>query len=967
MDYDDSVGDDNFSESEGETIHTDSDGTDGEDNMDVDGGGGNRNGRPRRDRRPAAAKRAGGGGGGGRRIVRAPRRIRPGGDGDAADLDPMRDSDDNESLGSDDSDDDEGGDGNINAPLPPAPPPRQFYDAHLEEIFARSAFARQVRIDRVFGGLRAQEPIRETIAPDPLGGARIDDKHFAKILEDPDAFQQADPVRTWSFLCDQLGQLCTIKEIPAGDPFAQVDFLADLALVVDCANLYPHPPPPGKKEEELVDQLARLGSVCWDFYHKIRPTYHKRKVYWWLAILNLHKMAIEKLPSIHLRLTHVYNNYTVGQFMREAERTDADAKRGQTAPETQSMHWLYMRHAHANGFVGCAVPTVRLASGMQSSSSSSSYHAGQEASAASAPDDDVVPATDLCAFHHSTITHSKPDQRIVPGVVSSRGVSVKVGLHTLFRPSDRVMGIKFSQLSLLSFLKLMEEVHKRWNTLLWTPTAEFFTLLLFYHFSRLATDGISNVKLLDYHLFLKRKPVVVSLHPNPGTFIFKPVSKRFIRDMETIFINHLVTIQTYYRLVERTLAVTPHAPVEAIMAADQFRLQLKEHDGHLPDDYKWHHTSQPIGYYNTACFPECQQFLPSIDFLHQTDMVLMKTFLKTEAVVEGVGTDAAVRYYYDRLIRAILPAGAFDATLASKPALVPKAAHVLDEFHRASVTPVSTLTFKVLAAAVVLGFVRGNNLYSDLAVEPAHAPLAAQAYACMIISMLHVSHFHFALNAGNDIGMQIINSGGTSGDSQNAGQQLLMAMSGAGFGALADEYLLKNPRLSATGDDRLSHRFADFAREKSRQQRLLEESKPGTQQSPLTRRQQPQPHHHHHRHHQPRSQQLIEKIESARDWMILCDDTHRELIIREDKHIKWTPGRDNWPRVLSIRGEFWVFVEDANFFLCTIDFMEALYAWYTCVIQLFGKRLKLTGGYLALFERLLGRVFREVLCTTGVG
>jgi hypothetical protein len=111
------------------------------------------------------------------------------------------------------------------------------------------------------------------------------------------------------------------------------------------------------------------------------------------------------------------------------------------------------------------------------------------------------------------------------------------------------------------------------------------------------------------------------------------------------------------------------------------------------------------------------------------------------------------------------------------------------------------------------------------------------------------------------------------------------------------------------------------------------------------------------------ARKLIEKIESARSWLILCDDTYRELVIQKSKHIAWTPGRDNWPRLLSIRGEYWTFVESARFFLRTVDFMEALYAWFSCVIQLFGKRLKLTGGYLTLFERHLGKTFREVLCT----
>lgn len=780
-----------------------------------------------------------------------------------------------------DSDDEEVSNGSPtssrSSATPPPPPPQQpMWDMVQEELFASSDLNRMIRQETVFGPARAKEPVHLPIRTDPLSGHRLDHSHFPQTDDEANNMNKLPPERVWDDLVRQFGLLSSINQVPQNDYKAQVDFFDALAIALETANDYPHRPPTLRLQNILTEQLMQIGSFTWNFYIANRTRFLSESTGWWMVILELHKVAIEKLPNIHEGFLHVYNTTTVGDFLKmySADKESAGVRR-------RSDCWLYMLHACSHGFVGRSVDTNRITS-----------------------------------MKNSCVTQSLPDERIAPKgtVIAERAHVEKTPLELLYRPTKAAMRYRFCDLPFRAFMYLLSEMCTNAVHLSWTPATDFFFMLLWYHFCRLAIDGEKLYKLLNSSVDQKRKAIPFTRkQPVGAPDSYRPLSGRFLRDAENMFINHLEIRRGYYKFVETVLERVPSAPMEALRATPQAPYR----------------SSLPVGFFDTVTFPECRQFLPTLPLLKDLDESLINIYLGKGRTVAGVEPDAVLKIYFASLVASLVPPGTSDAVLRKQGAMNTKPSFILDATNRSMITPVAQLTFKHLSVCTVLGYLRGHGLFSHLSTDPMQALIASIAYTTMLTSVFRVATFSTKPRS-NLAGSNSATPTSTNSSNDNE----------TSLAKLSKDYMAKYSDVSATGAHQPLSLLAQLMKDQ-RQVPPINGIATAMAQS--------------------RSIPEVETIRTFAQWIVLCEDKPGQLAFSLGDKLHWAEAKQNWPKMIILTtGEILVVSREGDFVFRTQDPLEALSACYHRAVYTLGNKCDITTPYLSIFEKHMGTKLRKI-------
>src|SRR6185312_4940348 len=566
------------------------------------------------------------------------------------------------------------------SPTPPPPPPNGMnqqqpqnaqtpsWDAIKEELYSLSDLERKIRVENFFNNRIDQDLDRVPLRRDPLVGHRLKPEDLVQTPEEIDEFCNLPADQAWDSLLSQFNVLATLKEIPKQEERAQLDFFYYVWQLSDITNKYPSAPNNRIQSAFLSETLSKLGELVWQFYLSIRIERLTHSTIWWLSVLSLHKVAIEKLPGVHRQLLDIYYTSTINDFIKKSKPI---RKMLNNEAEKQNLHfqgrcWEYMRRACCNGFVG------RI------------------------PDANIEEASN--PLLESTIINSRPSKFVVKEgeTLACRSTVEKTSFDNLFQPNLPILHFKFCELPLSAFLLLLTDYANMALFLDHTPSSDTFLLLLWYHFCRLALDGEELRHLLDSNNNLKRKPMQLSRPGPPGTpQFYKPLSGRFLRDMENIFVNHLEKNRTYYTLVDKCIRKTENSDEH---------LKQQAHDPRNGPYF----SSLPVGFFDTVSFPACRQFLPSLKLLQELDGTLTKIFLAKEKIVAGIEPDAAQKAYYPLPVSSVVPPAATESIIRKHGAMATRPSLVLHFKDQKMIPPAAQLTFKHLAVCMTLGFLRPN-------------------------------------------------------------------------------------------------------------------------------------------------------------------------------------------------------------------------------------------------------------------
>ena len=785
----------------------------------------------------------------------------------------------------------------------------EVYDALADRRFVASPlFAARHKQEQVGYVRRETEQAkqREHAQKDVLKGIRLIKGKYPPSMTAWIAQANKCIPESWDYILGLLKRFASLTEIPYTNYAVHLNYMHDLTRILEWADAC-QPLPDSPRELSLERSLSTLGRLMWSFYIKHRATLITTSMDWWLVVMRIRKLAVEKLSHLHGRFLSDYRGLRLGDILNQEANSDARSVR--QASDKTNQQWLYLLSTCFNGFVGKRLPAA------------TTYPLDQSTITACVP------------LWTTRVATNKTKLR------EERALTHKIKLQYLLNKNDPHLGIRFRDLSLQETWTVVTHIHSRWHELEWTPHAEYLVLLLWHHLQYLILDERAAAPKYDDHQYLKRKVDAQG---------FRGIANRFIKDIESIMVNELEVIRSFYHFV---LLATQTSPV-----SEDTVLAVRDGEERDTSDAQ-HLLPLPLttaGLFDTLCFPACKLFMPSEQFVSTLDDALARLFLKKAALIYNIDSNAACASYQTNVVNHSLVPGEIDTVLSRNPSLMVSAARIVDQNRRGDIPPLAETSFLTEFPLIALAFTRGGHRFSEFRTNPKHTSFAVHAYAAMINAALTVGGCHSeitnlsAVTNGGEISKDMIDK-------------------------LIDEHFDGGDIfLSFKGADSLAQKLKRGLEEKEQARRkLMKDTKNKKREAeaaaPTHSRKRERPSEHALGNGDGSGKALpIEVISEARDYFVIRDDKEKRLIFSHSLDLTWSNQKEEWPVVIRVRGEYWVLGRSlaspssaAEFlFLRTTDPIEAHTASYVRGLTQFDGRARLRGALPAILERHLAPLYK---------